>query len=148
MLMHRTPARVPLPPRADAPAVKPTETLEPSHGHPNLKLLEADGALGRVDAVLFRRQVGKHARPPGRHGRERGAHATATPAITARATAAWVGVGGDPSAIRAVRRDAYVDVRFPQRLVIGQRPGRKLSVAYRALVFLGDLILRLLVLRG
>jgi hypothetical protein len=45
----------------DAPAMKPAETLEPRHLRADLELLEADGALGVVDAVLFGGAVDEHA---------------------------------------------------------------------------------------
>lgn len=70
MLVHGTPARMPLPPRIDTRPVEPTKTLQPGHSNSGLKLLQADGALSRVDAVLLGRRVGEHAGPARRYGRQ------------------------------------------------------------------------------
>lgn len=102
MLMDRAPARVIHEPSRYAPMVEPTQALQSRHRDPDLKLLQANGALRRVDAVLLRRHVGEHARAPrgpGRRGRG------PLPILCIRGIRC-------PAAVRAVARDAAVDVRF------------------------------------
>lgn len=106
MLMDGTPPGVVHEPRRYAPVVEPTQALQPRHRDADLELLEADGALRRVDAVLFRRDVGEHARAPRGPGR-RGRGPLPVACVRGVRCAA------------AVRRDAAVDVRFPKRLVVG-----------------------------
>ena len=85
-------------------AVKAAETLEPGHGNAGLELLEANGALGVVDAVLPRGRVGEDAGPP-RRARGRG------PVRRAASTAEGVR-GPSVRVVSAVLRDAVVDVRL------------------------------------
>ena len=54
MLMNRTLARVTLEPAHDAVVVEAAEALQAAHIDGDFELLEADGALGRVDTVLLR----------------------------------------------------------------------------------------------
>lgn len=126
MLMHGAPPRMPLPPGIDARPMETTQTLKPGHGHANLKLLEANRTLGRVDTVLLGRRVRKHARPAGRHGRQR----VRAAALVRRRT--W-------PAIPTVGRDAAVDVRLAEHLKVREGSGRQLAVADGALVLFGDL---------
>ncbi len=128
MLMHRTPPRMPLPPRVNARAVKTAQTLKPGHGDAGLELLKTDGALGRVDTVLLGRRVREHARPAGRHGRQH-----------VRPTAATSVTHSRRRAVSAVARDAAVDVCLAQRLKVGKGRRRKFTVADGAFVFLGNL---------
>ena len=62
--MHRAPSRLPLPPTPDTLLVEPAQTLQPSHMHLYFKLLEADRTLRVVYAVLLRRLIWEHPRPP------------------------------------------------------------------------------------
>ena len=85
-------------PRRNAGAVKATKTLQSSHGHADRKFLKAYRALGVVDAVLLRRDVGIHARPSRSRRKCR------------------ILVSGSRAAVRAVRLDARGNVRFPVSL--------------------------------
>lgn len=121
MLMHRTPTRVLRKPPRDARPVEPAQTLQPRHRHAHLELLQADGALGAVDAVLLRRRVGEHAGPP----------------LAGAAAARFAACGR--GAVGAVRGDADVDVGLALGLEVGEAAGRELAVADGAFVFLGEL---------
>lgn len=139
MLMHGTPSRMPLPPRANTPLMEPTQALQPCHRNAHLKLLETNRALGRIHTVLLRRRVRKHAREPA-HRRDRRqrrltADASTTSTTSTRSSTDRRSLG----AVRAVGRDARVDVGLAQRLKIRQRAARELAVTDGALVFLGDL---------
>lgn len=124
-----------LPPGADAHPMEAAEALEAGHGDADLELLEADGALGRVDAVLLGGRVREHAGAAGGHGRQGRAAAACASCIPG----AGAGRGGDAPIIRAVRRDADTNVRLAQGLKVGEGARRKLAVTHGALVFLGDL---------
>jgi len=117
MLMHRTATRMVYEPGRDAGAMEATEALEAGHGDADLELLEADGALGRVDAVLLGGEVGEHAGAARR---------------LARRGLAAVGIA-------AVGRDADGDVGLAEGLVVGERAGRQRAVADGTFVLLGDL---------
>ncbi|KAM0222524.1 hypothetical protein ACHAPQ_002171 [Fusarium lateritium] len=54
MLMHRTSSWVLDKPRRDASSMETTQTFQPRHGNPHSELLETDGALCIVDAILLR----------------------------------------------------------------------------------------------
>jgi hypothetical protein len=99
VLMNRTPPGMPNEPGGDARVVETTQTLETGHWDADCELLEADGALGRVYAVLLRGSVGKHARPAGLGV---GVHRRATPRVP------------------RMRRDANVDVRLAHGFVVGE----------------------------
>lgn len=122
MLMHGATSWVVHEPRRDARAVEAAEALQAGHGHPDRKLLETDGALGVVHAVLFRRRVRVHA-APARYGRRGRRHSRR-----------W-----RRAAVRAVRLDACRNVLLSQRFKIRERRGWQLSVAYWTLVFFGNL---------
>lgn len=83
-------------PGGDAALVEPTQALQPSHADADGELLETDGALGIIDAILLRGNILVHARSPRRHR--------------------WLLLlsrGGVPgAAVRAVRLDTQVDVRL------------------------------------
>lgn len=100
MLMDGASSGVVHKPRRYAPVVEPTQAFQPRHWDPDLELLEADGTLRRVDAVLFCRDVGEHARAP--HGLGRCCRC-ALPISCIRGICC-------PAAVRAVGRNAAVDV--------------------------------------
>lgn len=50
-------------PGRDAGPVEAAKAFQTRHGDANLELLEANGALGGVDAVLLCSSIGKHAGP-------------------------------------------------------------------------------------
>lgn len=130
MLMHGTPPRMPLPPRSNAPPMEPAQTFQSRHGHADLELLEADGTLGRVHAVLLRRHVREQAGPPRRRRRQRrGRRIT-----TAKASGRWW-----RASVSAVRGNANGDVGLAQSLEVREGPLRELPVADGTLVLLGDL---------
>ena len=131
MLVHRTPSRMPLPPRSYAPLMEPAQTLQPRHGHANLELLEADSTLGRVHAVLLRRHVREHTSPPRRWRRRR----RGRPITTTRASGACRG----RASVSATGGDANGDVGLAQGLEVGEGPLGELPMADGAFVLLGDL---------
>jgi len=53
MLMHRTPTRMIHKPVLDTLLVKTAKALQARHGSSDLELLQADSALGVVDAVFL-----------------------------------------------------------------------------------------------
>ncbi len=112
MLVHRTPSRVSFPPRADTALVEPAETLQPRHGHTHFKFLQADGALGRVNAVLLCRSVGEHACSSRHYWWQWCPTAAVAPFTCIRQYNA---------AVCAVGCDAYANVRLAQSLKIGKR---------------------------
>jgi len=135
MLMHGALPRMPLEPGIDTPPVEPTQALQPRHFDADLKLLQANGTLGRVDAVLLRGLIREHARPSLQRHRGR------RPAVGGRDAAA--AAGRRPAmrrgAAAAVRQDTVRDVLLAPALEVGQRPGRELAVADGTLVLLRDL---------
>lgn len=68
MLVNRTASRVVNEPFLNAMPVETTQALQACHRVANLKFLEADGAFGIVDAILFSGLVGKHPGPTGWNG--------------------------------------------------------------------------------
>lgn len=140
--MNRTPAGVVDEPRLDAGAVEAAQALEPGHGDAGLELLEADGALGVVDAVLLGGRVGEDAGAPC-GPRWRGAmRARGAPVVRTR-TRTTPAPGPAPTAgtraVGAVLRDAVVDVGFAAGLEVRELARGELVVADGALVFFGDL---------
>jgi hypothetical protein len=113
-----------LEPPLNAVQVEAAQAFEPSHLHALLKLFQANGALGRVDTVLLRGDVGEDAREAHCKGRR-------------CARGCVIALGGRAARdISAVCHDARGDVCLSHSLKIGERAGRKLAVADGALVFL------------
>lgn len=130
MLVHGTLPGMSLEPSHDAPPVEAAQALQPRHVDADLELLEADGALGRVDAVLLRSLVGEHARSPGQIGRRRRRRGAATRRRNSR-----------PPRRSAAAVGGYARgyVRLALGLEVGQRAGRQLAVADGTLVLFRDL---------
>jgi hypothetical protein len=95
-------------PSRNAHLVKPAQTLQPRHINTHLKLLKTNSTLGRVDAILLRSPVGKHACASRAQRRRRCAvQARLGGSTTGRAT------------VGAVGGDANVNVRLAQSLRVG-----------------------------
>lgn len=92
-------------PRGDTFVVETAETLKASHGHADFEFLQADGALGLVDAIFFRGFVRVHAAAPRCDWRG----------------GSYLRIDVPRATVPAVRLNTLRDMGFPQTLEIWQR---------------------------